>query len=121
MTLIGRSRLAKAEKAGDPIIFRLSTAYGNYYDVTASGNIIRLDQPGFQPSGKWKLVAVVDRCGRTVARLADVLKWIESKPDFNLKNGKPRYTVADFDHGTNRIWGNADYHGIRAIWPAEVL
>jgi hypothetical protein len=37
-----------------------------------------------------------------------------------LKNGKPKYGLRDIDHGTSRIHGNKDVHGISYIYTKEV-
>src|SRR3954470_10686195 len=103
----------------EKIVLRIATKYGEYYDITESGNIIRLDQPGFKPSGQWKLRGIVEaRYGRMIARFQGmaIFDWLDEKPELLFKNGNPRYTIADFDHGTNRTWGNIKSHGIAGIW-----
>lgn len=32
-----------------------------------------------------------------------------------LTNGKPRYGLTDIDHGTRRVQGNKEYHGVSSI------
>lgn len=94
---------------------RIRTKQGHYYDVTKEGHIIRLDQKDFQPSGQWRLVGI-DPYNRNQFRefvpFKDIAKWLATKPDFKFKNGNPRYTVRDYDHGTIRNWGD----GIASIW-----
>ena len=51
---------------------------------------------------------------------ADKIKsWLKKKPTLLYKNGHPRYTVVDLDHGTTRIWSNTVHHGIKAIWEGK--
>lgn len=83
-----------------------------YFDVTDDGNIIRLDQKDFKPSGQWKLRGIVDNRHRMVVHFPSLFNWLMMRPSLKLKNGKPRYHVADLDHGTNRVWGS----GIIGIW-----
>jgi hypothetical protein len=42
----------------EKIVLRLATPHGDYYDITESGNIVRLDIPGFSPSGQWKFLGL---------------------------------------------------------------
>jgi hypothetical protein len=104
----------------EKIVLRIATKYGDYYDITESGNIIRLDQHGFKPSGQWKLRAIVMATGfrfsDPVVQFENIFDWLETKPALLFKNGNPRYTIADFDHGSNRVWGNTKSHGIAGIW-----
>jgi len=98
-------------------VIHFSTPYGDHYDVTASGNIIRLDQPDFEPSGQWKLVGLrhVKRTTEFI-RFERIAEWLKTKPELTFKNGKPQYTVVDYDHGSRRVWGNTQYHGVRGIY-----
>lgn len=35
--------------------------------------------------------------------------------DLLYRNGKPRYTLVDLDHGTRRTHGNTEHHGIQSV------
>lgn len=96
-------------------MLRIKTQHGHYYDITSDGNIIRLDQEGFKASGQWKLIAIVSynwHQKRETIGFTSIGNWLAMKPQLLFKNGKPKYTVRDFDHGTLRHWGD----GIVAMW-----
>jgi hypothetical protein len=97
------------------IVLTLATPYGNYYEVHDNGDIAR---PGQKPSGQWKMIALVSvvRNRPAFVPLASITReWLDAHP-LMFKNGKPRYTVRDLDHGTTREWGNARFHGVKAIY-----
>ena len=96
-------------------MLQISTPYGDHYDVTDAGEIVRLDIPGFKPSGQWLFLGLQHVKRNEFipfhAITADSLKNLT----LLYKNGKPQYTVRDKDHGTTRIWGNPKYHGVKYI------
>lgn len=101
--------------------FVLRTPYGDRYLIHDNGDIERTDIPGFVPSGQWKLLAIVSN----MANRSEVIpfnylsRFLSLKPDLLFKNGKPRYTVRDLDHGTMREWGNTKYHGVASMTEIE--
>jgi hypothetical protein len=101
----------------EKIAFRLSTPYGNHYHVTTSGNIIRLDQPDFVPSGQWSFLGLQHVKRSEFIPFADVVRMVANGtlPALSYKNGNPQFTVRDFDHGSVRVWGNTKYHGVRSL------
>lgn len=94
----------------------IETPYGDRYRIADNGDITRLDMPGFTASGQWKFVGLVPvNSNRIAVRLADIdAAWLAGNP-LLYKNRHPRYTVMDLDHGTNRVWGNTVYHGVKSI------
>lgn len=100
----------------------LRTKYGDTYYIHTDGAIERADG-ACKPSGQWLFTALVDaNTGRTVATLAGLENWYRTNtnPDRDAmlyKNGNPRYTVRDLDHGTARVWGNTKWHGIADLRP----
>jgi hypothetical protein len=95
------------------------TPYGNRYAIHGNGDIGYANQPDFVPSGQWKMLGIVPVRGGQWGRLIPLgeitPEWLAANP-LLYKNGKPRFTVADLDHGTRRIWGNTRYHGIERIY-----
>ena len=100
----------------------LRTPYGEQYHIYENGDIQRLDlypsNKPFTPSGQWKLLGVqhVKRnkfipLARLITQLPDDLNG----SSIRYNNGKPQWTVRDLDHGTIRVWGNTQYHGIAEI------
>lgn len=100
----------------DPRI-EITTPFGETYIIHRNGNIERCSVPGLLPSGHWKFLGLV--CLRPtyfVPFEKITQKWMEAnRPGLLFKNGKPRWTVRDLDHGTVREWGNTEFHGVRSI------
>lgn len=111
-------------------MLHIRTPYGDSYVVNAKGFIARENTRQF--SGQWKLVGIgrtnrvhitPTKPGCKIVPIPPVyLSFAEITPEalkglqLSYKNGNPRYTVHDLDHGTRRVWGNTKYHGIAAIW-----
>ncbi len=92
----------------------ITTPYGYRYVVHENGDIQRTDLE-HKPSGNWKMLGIVPVRGGAIIPLRQItLEWLDIHP-LLYKNGNPRYTVMDLDHGTRREWGNTKYHGIRSI------
>lgn len=98
-------------------MLHISTPAGEVYNIDKSFNIIRTDIKGFKASGEWKLIGIADvRSMKLVVSANRIKVWLKSKKPLLYKNGHPKYTIIDFDHGTTRVWGNTIYHGIKRIW-----
>lgn len=100
----------------------IRTKYGDQHHVLDTGDIVRLDQPGFKPSGQWKMLGIKHVRRNEVMTLSQVRRAYgpsevmpEAKPALLFKNGNPQWTMVDLDHGTKRVWGNTKYHGIADI------
>lgn len=84
---------------------------GERYSVDSENNIGR-PQIGIKASGQWKLLGVfrLNNFGRVVDR-AELDYLIEPGGTLSqtellfYKNGKPKWFVRDYDHGTLRQWG----------------
>lgn len=107
-------------------IYRITTPYGHRYDVAEDGRILvyrRADDEAkpYVPGPDWTITGVVS-CrgfaggfGRSYG-LAQLGILADLPPaDLLYKNGSPRWTLSDLDHGTRRIHGNTKYHGIKSI------
>ena len=98
-------------------MLNILTPYGNHYKIDKDFNIIRTDIKGFKASKQWKLLGLALVTGNSITVPAAKIKsWLKLKKSLLYKNGHPRYTGVDLDHGTTRIWGNTVYHGIQRIW-----
>lgn len=97
--------------------YEISTPYGDRYLIHDNGDIECTDIPGFKPSEEWQMVALVSAVSNRRIYIAfDCLSdFLATTPDWLFKNGKPRYTVRDFDHGTIGEWGNTTHHGVARI------
>ena len=99
----------------------IRTKYGNAYFIHTDGAIERCDKQNY-PSTSWMFKALMSVRGTTVATMETLADWYRlnehADKDFMFyKNGKPKFTVKDCDHGTIRVWGNTDYHGIADLRP----
>jgi hypothetical protein len=99
----------------------ITTPYGNRYRIHDNGDIetlVSLRGTGpvnNPPSGKWKMLGIKPCNGGGFIPLERITKaWLAKNP-LLYKNGNPRYTVVDLDHGTRREWGNTKHHGIKSI------
>ena len=96
----------------------LRTPYGSQYHIYENGNIKRLDQPSFVPSGDWKMLGIEHVRRSCFIPLADLFEHIPA--NLLYKNGKPQWTVRDLDHGSQRSWGNTRAHGVYLLCVIEV-
>ena len=75
----------------------------------------QIERPGcVAPSEKWRIVGAVrfNNFGHEVERVSldDILAG--KIKDWKHKNGKQKWHVVDFDHGSIRVWMNPGH----AIW-----
>jgi len=91
----------------------IRTQQGHQYHVNEKGEIIRLDMPGFKPSGGWLFLGLQHVKKNWFIPLSQLTPaMLQSlRPQLLYKNGKPQWTARDRDHGTMREWGD----GVAAI------
>lgn len=96
---------------GDVMGYMILAANGEYMPVNEKGEIGRVDRRTGSltvvPSPAWFIRGAVryNNFGHPVEfrhfpECADIKDWTH-------KNGKPKWRIADHDHGTNRILGSA--------------
>ena len=80
-------------------------------EITQYNSNCALDQHKF--SGQWIFKGLVTRLhGNNLINAKQLFeKTVIDDINFTFKNGNPRFTVLDIDHGTTRSWGD----GIRSI------
>lgn len=83
--------------------YRLNAPRGAYR-ILENGNIIRLDIPGFTPSGQWKFLGLSHARRNLFVPFPQCFNAPLPLP-LNWKNGNAQWTVRDLDHGTAREWG----------------
>lgn len=96
--------------------YSIFTPYGTKYVIDSDGCFLEYNNNKWaHPHGTWKCTG----CAKLLPfgnfrfiPLVEFLEMIESGENFKYKNGKPKYTLTDLDHGTKRIHGNTIYHGI---------
>lgn len=62
-------------------------------------------------SEDWELVGILP-IGAALSRVIKPEDAIANITDWKFKNGNPKYTIVDKDHGTKRIWGGTS-NGVR--------
>ena len=96
--------------------YEIRTPHGDRYLINEVGQVLEYSN-GFKSDGSddWKIVGICElkpfgHIGRPIP-----LNRAVKIEKFTYKNGNPKYTAMDLDHGTCRIWGNTKYHGISSI------
>ena len=96
---------------------RITTPYGQYYDIDKNGNVVRasngLDKTKAKESEKksWRIIGMT-----STHPFARVKVQLLKENDLLYKNGRPKYTIVDIDHGKTRVHGNSKVHGIKNIF-----
>lgn len=103
--------------------YRITTPYGGWYETDSRGYVVRSDN-GLDKTNSdlhnlmtWQIIGIVpiDNFGNegAIVRLDNASKM--SSLALLYKNGNPRYTIADIDHGTRRLHGNIKHHGVKTV------
>lgn len=103
------------------IIYKIGTPYGHLYETDKNGYVIKYSNGLNKINGSmneiktWQITGLrevlpFNNLGRLIP-----LKEAAELTDIKRKNGNPRYTLEDIDHGTTRIHGNYTIHGVRFI------
>lgn len=103
------------------IVYIITTAYGNRYRLSVEGYVLKysngLDKQtaSLEELKTWQVMGIrpLEPFGR-LGRLIPVSEAAKLK-NFRFKNGRPRYTIQDLDHGTIRTVGNARVHGVSIV------
>lgn len=104
------------------IYYVITTPYGNTYELSKEGYVLKysngldLMSASLAELKNWQIVGLREllpfsNLGRLIP-LSDAAKI----KNFAFKNGRPKYTLQDLDHGTTRIVGNVKYHGVRNLF-----
>jgi len=101
------------------MVLNIDTPYGDHYKVDSNGNIIRMDMPDFKPSGEWRMLGITHVKRNYTIPLNCITPQLLKGLILLWKNGKPQWTILDYDHGTKRVWGNTKYHGIKRLYFTE--
>lgn len=94
------------------------TPYGTKYVINAkTGKFIQYNEHVFDKNDghQWDCIGIGEILPfGNIRRLPfqNFISMAENGEKFTFKNGKPKYTLIDADHGTVRIHGNTKYHGI---------
>jgi hypothetical protein len=101
--------------------YKIVTPYGGWYKINERGMVYASDN-GFKcdpvkgDGHQWDIIGGTST--HPFARLQVVpiheLASMSSK-ELLYKNGHPRYTIVDIDHGTMRVHGNTKVRGIKSI------
>lgn len=85
----------------------------NFYRIDEAGNVIETEN-GTMTGTNWKITGAWYSKAFGHIGFIPLPELLKIK-DFRLKDGRPRYGLTDIDHGTSRLHGNRDVHGIRCI------
>lgn len=101
--------------------YKIVTPYGGWYKINERGMVYACDN-GFKcdpvkgNGHQWDIVGATSTHPFVGLRIVPIatLAGMSSK-ELRYKNGHPRYTIVDVDHGTTRVHGNTKVHGIKII------
>lgn len=97
------------------------TPYGGWYKINEKGMVYECDN-GFKcdpikgNGHQWDIIGATSThpfSGVHIVPISILSKM--TRYELLYKNGHPRYTVVDIDHGTRRIHGNTRVHGIKRV------
>jgi len=97
----------------------------HYACLMRNGNVVKYGQHRFpEDHSTWK-IAGLERIKAfnnlefiPLERIPELLK---SGEPLKFKNGKPRFTVRDVDHGTARVWCNWNIRGVSKLWISDTI
>jgi hypothetical protein len=85
--------------------YRITTRNRNSYRIHDDGAIERIDGQWKPDASRWRLIGILPINAYHPERMIP-LRDIDTITDWTYKNGKPRFTGIDVDHGTTRAWGD---------------
>lgn len=94
-------------------ILHIRTPAGRVYDVSTKGE---LAVTGVPYSGDWLFLGLKHVRYNRVIHVDEITEDFIDNVQLRYKNGNPKYTVLDRDHGTVRMWGNTKYNGVSSLW-----
>lgn len=106
-----REKLRQEKFNGIPRYWLLTTHFDRHYVVDiATSNMVQAQwfKGAESFSNQWRLVgfSAAEAFGR-MSHAIPTLEFISTGKykDMRFKNDKGKYYVVDFDHGSNRVWG----------------
>ena len=101
--------------------YRIVTPNGNWYRVNEKGAVYEASNglkkdPQKGNGHQWDILGGTSThpfAGLHIVPLLELAAM--SSKELLYKNGNPRYTIVDIDHGTTRVHGNSIVHGIKRI------
>lgn len=97
----------------------ITTAYGMVYKTDIDGYVLKysngLKKDRNDENRKtWQITGAWRNIGFGHIRCCSLVQ-LANRCDLHLKSGLPRYGLTDIDHGTMRLQGNKEYHGVSSI------
>lgn len=89
------------------------TPAGKVYTVSGKGELAVVGTPY---SGDWLFLGLQHVNYNIAVPFVKLTEEFIDSLQLKFKNGNPRFTVSDIDHGTHRLWGNTKYHGVSRLW-----
>lgn len=94
-------------------LFTILTPYGAQYQVFEGGRI--KSRQLSEPSNTWLFLGLQSVNSNFFIPLSDITPELLNQIPILYKNKNPKFTVRDLDNGTERVWGNSKYHGVKYI------
>lgn len=101
--------------------YKIYTPYGNWYRVNQQGMVYECSNglkkdPTIGNGHQWDILGGTSTHPFASVHVVPLAELAEmSSKELLYKNGNPKYTVVDIDHGTTRVHWNTKVHGIKRI------
>ncbi len=103
--------------------YEITTAYGHTYILDADGYVLSYSnglrkEPDSESRKTWQITGAWFNRGFGHIGIITLDKLCQA--DIKLRSGLPRYGLTDIDHGTERLQGNKECHGVSTIKSLQV-
>ena len=103
--------------------YHITTAYGEQLVTDEQGYVLNysnglIKDENSENRKSWQITGAYYEIGFGHIRTISLFE-LNLQANLKLKNGKPKYGLTDIDHGTPRLQGNKQYHGVRSIYVSE--
>lgn len=101
--------------------YKIYTPYGSWYRVNEKGAVIEASNglkkdPQKGNGNQWDILGGTSTHPFASVHVVPLATLAEmSSKELLYKNGNPRFTIVDIDHGNTRVHGNSKVHGIKRI------
>jgi len=102
--------------------YKINTKYGDWYILNRYGHVLEYSNglnklnANRHDLNTWQIVRLLELTKNRNIKTSYTLEEAENIDRFTFKNGFPKFTLKDIDHGTYRISGNTNVHGITSFY-----